>query len=122
MNTELYLKCALELLLYLDQCINHLIAGDNLDIYIRTAHERQNKTNTDLHMFASNIIFPRIATPDISNLPPEFHLEEMRPEMLLLHGHYKRHLENAYNVLISKNKENSYKYMCTLNTTTSFST
>jgi hypothetical protein len=36
------------------------VTGDNLDIYIRTGHKSLEKSNTDLHLFASNAIFSRV--------------------------------------------------------------
>jgi hypothetical protein len=36
------------------------ITGDNLDIYIRTGHQSLDRSNKDLHLFASNIIFSRV--------------------------------------------------------------
>ncbi|KAL4236167.1 hypothetical protein ACF0H5_004553 [Mactra antiquata] len=36
------------------------ITGDNLDIYVRTGHKSLERTNQDMHLFASNIIFSRV--------------------------------------------------------------
>lgn len=37
------------------------ITGDNLDIYVRTGLQSPERSNKDLHMFASNIIFSRVS-------------------------------------------------------------
>ncbi|KAH3695869.1 hypothetical protein DPMN_083327 [Dreissena polymorpha] len=34
--------------------------GDNLDMYIRTGQKYLEKSNRDLHMFASNVLFNRV--------------------------------------------------------------
>ena len=38
------------------------ITGDNLDIYVKTGHKSLERSNQDLHLFASNIIFSRVCT------------------------------------------------------------
>ena len=43
------------------------ITGDNLDMYIRTNHQRQDNSNTDIHWFASNAVSCRLD----SNIPSE---------------------------------------------------
>ena len=78
------------------------MAGDNLDIYIKTAHERQTTSNTDLHLFATNLIFSRVATPDLDNTTPDINCDEIEAEHVTLHGQYKLAIRNAYIVHISK--------------------
>uniref|UniRef100_A0A8W8MKD7 Uncharacterized protein n=1 Tax=Magallana gigas TaxID=29159 RepID=A0A8W8MKD7_MAGGI len=46
------------------------ITGDNVDVYVRTSSLNRERRNKDLHLFASNIIFSRIATIDMPNTPP----------------------------------------------------
>ena len=44
------------------------ITGDNLDMYIRTNHQRQDNSNKDIHWFASNAVSCRL---DYTNIPSE---------------------------------------------------
>ena len=36
------------------------ITGDNLDMYIRTGQKSLEKSNRDLHLFTSNVLFNRV--------------------------------------------------------------
>jgi hypothetical protein len=36
------------------------VNGDNPDIYVRTGHKSLERSNQDIHLFASNIIFSRV--------------------------------------------------------------
>ncbi|XP_052098862.1 uncharacterized protein LOC127733557 [Mytilus californianus] len=45
------------------------ITGDNLDMYIRTNHQRTDNSNQDIHWFASNAFFTRL---NYQNLPETY--------------------------------------------------
>ena len=81
------------------------VTGDNLDIYVRTGQQLATSGHKDLHFFASNIIFPRCASLEISNSRPKViqsDLKQISPEKLLPMGTYKLKLVNSYKVLIGR--------------------
>ncbi|XP_053386739.1 uncharacterized protein LOC128550851 isoform X2 [Mercenaria mercenaria] len=79
------------------------ITGDNLDIYIKTGHRSLDRSNKDLHLFASNIIFSRIAKPGIySTSVRHTPLERIRPEMFFPTGHHRQTLVNSYCVILGR--------------------
>lgn len=46
------------------------ITGDNLDVYIRVGLKTVQNSNRDLHLFASNDLSCRVATPDMDRRKP----------------------------------------------------
>ena len=60
-------------------------------------------------MFASNLVFSRVAKPDMSNDAPAFVLDNITPESLLLNGEYKTKMRNAYIFHLSKCHSKSEK-------------
>ncbi|KAH3806767.1 uncharacterized protein LOC127870998 isoform X2 [Dreissena polymorpha] len=76
------------------------ITGDNLDIYVRTGHHSLDRHEKDLHMFASNIIFSRIA--QLESFSTSFtmpSLGTLSPEKFFPNGHHRDTLTNTYCVL-----------------------
>lgn len=47
------------------------ITGDNLDMYIRTNHQRTDNSNQDIHWFASNAFFTRLNYQNLPENTPE---------------------------------------------------
>jgi hypothetical protein len=78
------------------------ITGDNLDMYIKTGHQSTEKQHKDLHLFASNIMFTRIATPDLSIQQPVFNHESVSADEFIPHAAYKDTLLNSYCVLVGR--------------------
>ncbi|CAG2199887.1 unnamed protein product [Mytilus edulis] len=78
------------------------ITGDNLDIYVSANHQSTEKLNKDLHLFASNIIFSRLAGPDLDNRNPQLILQNLHPERFLPHDSYKSNTDalSKYKVII----------------------
>ena len=72
------------------------ITGDNLDVYIRKDIVTSTKKNLDLHLFASNIIFPRLANESISNIPPN--IPEITPDNISWNRQQKANIVNSYKV------------------------
>lgn len=57
------------------------VTGDNLDIYVCTGHKSLDRSNNDLHLFASNIIFNRIAKPQqYSIVADPYSIYKLQPE------------------------------------------
>lgn len=46
------------------------ITGDNLDMYVRTNHQRLDNDNKDIHWFASNVIGTRLNYSGLSSEKP----------------------------------------------------
>ncbi|XP_060578320.1 uncharacterized protein LOC132735396 [Ruditapes philippinarum] len=79
------------------------VTGDNLDIYIRTGHKSLEKSNTDLHLFASNAIFSRVAKPGVFNTARVSRpLHTLYPYMFFLSGHYRQTMVNSYCVVLGR--------------------
>ncbi|KAH3814500.1 uncharacterized protein LOC127835962 [Dreissena polymorpha] len=79
------------------------ITGDNLDMYIKTGQQSLEKSNRDLHLFASNVLFNRIASPDkYSLVPTRTPLTDLKAEMFLLSGNYRSTLVNSYCVILGR--------------------
>lgn len=60
------------------------ITGDNLDQYVKASQLTAQNRNKDLHLFTSNIIFPRVASVDICNDPPKVDIGNLSAENVLL--------------------------------------
>ncbi|KAH3843149.1 hypothetical protein DPMN_116657 [Dreissena polymorpha] len=74
------------------------ITGGNLDMYIKTGQQSLEKSNRDLHLFASNI-----ASPDkYSLVPTRTPLTDLNAEMFLLSGNYRSTLVNSYSVILGR--------------------
>ncbi|XP_060586522.1 ATP-dependent DNA helicase RecQ-like [Ruditapes philippinarum] len=72
------------------------VTGDNLDIYVRTDHKSLDKHKKDLHLFASNIIFSRIAQPHMYSLRENsIPLSNLTSDLFLPHGHYTETLMSS---------------------------
>lgn len=79
------------------------VTGDNLDIYIRTGHKSLERSNQDLHLFASNVLFCRIATPGLlSNTPLQRSLESITPDLFIPTGHNMETLTHSYTILLGR--------------------
>ncbi|XP_060572948.1 uncharacterized protein LOC132730884 isoform X2 [Ruditapes philippinarum] len=79
------------------------ITGDNLDIYVRTGHQSMDRSNKDLHLFVSNIIFSRIAKPGQYSLVADpYPLSSLQPEMFFPRGHFQQTLRNTYCILLGR--------------------
>ncbi|XP_052675768.1 uncharacterized protein LOC128157314 [Crassostrea angulata] len=78
------------------------ITGDNVDVYVRTSSLNRERRNKDLHLFASNIIFSRIATIDMPNTPPGTNVEQLKSEHLLMTGMEKAKFLSACSVLLAR--------------------
>ena len=76
------------------------VTGDNMDIYIRTEHQSTERANKDLHMFTSNIIFPRVYCHHLSNEEPT--VGPVRIPDILLTQQDKDQLLDAYAVLVGR--------------------
>ncbi|KAL4220270.1 hypothetical protein ACF0H5_020677 [Mactra antiquata] len=81
------------------------ITGDNLDIYVRTGHKSLERTNQDMHLFASNIIFSRIVRPGMySMVKPHCDLQRLTPEMFFLSVQDRDCLRRSYSVLLGSDE------------------
>lgn len=71
-------------------------------MYVRTSSLNRERRNKDLHLFASNIIFSRIATIDMPNTPPGTNVEQLKSEHLLMTGMEKAKFLSACSVLLAR--------------------
>jgi hypothetical protein len=78
------------------------IVGDNVDVYVKTSSLNRERRNKDLHLFASNIIFSRIATIDMSNTAPCTDVQQLTSEHLLMTDLEKDKFLGAYSVLLGR--------------------
>lgn len=75
--------------------------GDNLDIYVRTGLKSTERKYKNLHLFASNIIFCRVARPDLYSLKSvSIPLEQLKSDLFLPNGHQLETLQNSYAILL----------------------
>lgn len=80
-----------------------MIAGDNLDIYVKTSHLSKEKRHRDIHMFTSNIISSRVATVDMSNSAPKIDTNQLNCESFIMDELEKGKFLEAYSVLLARN-------------------
>ncbi|XP_014667952.1 PREDICTED: uncharacterized protein LOC106809399 [Priapulus caudatus] len=79
------------------------ITGDNLDMKVKTGSQAVDNPHKDHHFFVSNVIFSRIAKPDMSNKSPTpFDGKDIEPEGFIPHGEHKRRLEYAYEIILAR--------------------
>ncbi|XP_076116504.1 uncharacterized protein LOC143083974 [Mytilus galloprovincialis] len=77
------------------------ITGDNLDIFIKPSCQSVEKSNYDLHLFASNAISCRAATPDLNTSAPK-DVGPLNSDIVRLTDTEKDQIRNSYIVLISR--------------------
>ena len=78
------------------------ITGDNMDFYVKTNHQSTERAHKDLHYFVSNIIFSRVATPDLSTSQVAVDRQSIIPAMLLPHGLYLERLQHCYMIILAR--------------------
>ncbi|CAG2194770.1 unnamed protein product [Mytilus edulis] len=78
------------------------ITGDNLDMYIRTNHQRTDNSNQDIHWFASNAFFTRLNYQNLPENTPEVRLKDIDAEMFVLTGGETMKLNDVKKVLIGR--------------------
>ncbi|CAG2203952.1 unnamed protein product [Mytilus edulis] len=87
------------------------ITGDNLDMYIRTNHQRTDNSNQDIHWFASNAFFTRLNNQNLLENTPEVspvyvanfvRLTDIDAEMFVLTKSETMKLNNVQKVLICR--------------------
>ncbi|KAK6175941.1 hypothetical protein SNE40_014314 [Patella caerulea] len=78
------------------------ITGDNLDVYIKASQLFTDKRNKDLHMFASNVIFSRIARMDMDIESPNVDVNSIQAADVLLSSYQQEQLLDVYGVLIGR--------------------
>ncbi|XP_076081561.1 uncharacterized protein LOC143052416 [Mytilus galloprovincialis] len=78
------------------------ITGDNLDMYIRTNHQRTDNSNQDIHWFASNAFFTRLNYQNLPENTPEVRLKDIAAEMFVLTGGETMKLNDVKKVLIGR--------------------
>ncbi|CAC5407263.1 unnamed protein product [Mytilus coruscus] len=76
------------------------LTGDNLDVYIKTGNLTTVNRNTDVHLFASNAISCRIATPDMSTKAPKIDELQLQATDVLLNEARLEVLKEAIIVLV----------------------
>jgi hypothetical protein len=72
------------------------VTGDNLDVYIKRDIISGMNRNKDIHLFASNIIFPRIAKITMENTRPAN--QQISITNLTFNDQQRSHLLNLYKV------------------------
>jgi len=72
------------------------VTGDNLDVYIKRDIISGMNKNKDIHLFASNIIFPRIAKITMENTRPAN--QQISNTNLTFNDQQRSHLLNLYKV------------------------
>ena len=75
------------------------ITGGSMDISAKTNREKAHK---DPHCFLSNIIFSRVATPELSTSPVVVDRHSIVPAMLLPHGPYMERLQHCYMIILAR--------------------
>lgn len=75
------------------------ITGDNLDVYIKRDVITATTRNKDLHLFASNIILPRIANTTFSNEEP-IKLPHISAKNIEIKSQQRVHLIKSYKVRV----------------------
>ena len=83
------------------------ITGDNLDIFIKPSCQSVEKSNYDLHLFASNAISCRAATPDLNTSAPK-DVGPLNSDIVRLTDTEKDQIRNSYIVLVGSNKIQLY--------------
>ncbi|XP_060556001.1 uncharacterized protein LOC132716696 [Ruditapes philippinarum] len=79
------------------------VTGDNLDIYVRTGHKSLERSNQDIHLFASNIIFSRIVKPGLySMVKPLCDLQSLTPELFFPSEQDRESLRRSYCVMLAR--------------------
>ncbi|CAC5405408.1 unnamed protein product [Mytilus coruscus] len=78
------------------------ITGDNLDMYIRTNHQRTDNSNQDIHWFASNAFFTRLNYQNLPENTPEVRLKDIDAEMFVLNESETLKLNDVQKVLIGR--------------------
>ena len=79
------------------------ITGDNLDVYIKTRCKTVDKSNSDLHLFASNAISTRLASPDMDEISPVLQ-EQLCWKVLLLTAAERDNIKYSYSILVNKKR------------------
>ena len=77
-----------------------IVAGDNLDIYVKTSHLSKDKSDRDLHLFTSNIIFSRVASVDMSNIVCNVDTKQLHSEDILMTDLERARFMDAYSILL----------------------
>ncbi|CAG2230058.1 unnamed protein product [Mytilus edulis] len=78
------------------------ITGDNLDMYIKTNHQRQDNDNKDIHWFASNAFLSRLDYTGLSLEKPNVPLGDISPEFFIPNNAEKSKLRDVKKVLIGR--------------------
>lgn len=81
-----------------------LSTGDNLDLYVKASIMTSEKRNKDMHLFTSNVIFPRIATIDMCNDVPKVDTKTLTADKVLLAEScpQRNRLIYAYQILLGR--------------------
>ncbi|XP_076071545.1 uncharacterized protein LOC143042924 [Mytilus galloprovincialis] len=78
------------------------ITGDNLDMYIKTNHQRQDNDNKDIHWFASNAFLSRLDYTGLSLEKPNVPLGDISPEFFIPNNAEKSKLRDVKKVFIGR--------------------
>ncbi|KAH3882690.1 hypothetical protein DPMN_006634 [Dreissena polymorpha] len=75
-------------------------SGDNLDVYVKTNHVgKEKKRHKDIPLFASNIIFSRVSSVDMSNVVPQVDASKLNSDSVLMKETDKAKLLGVYLML-----------------------
>ncbi|CAG2197267.1 unnamed protein product [Mytilus edulis] len=88
---------------YLERSPLLKITGDNMDIFIKPSCQSAETSNFDLHLFASNAISCRAATPNLNTSAPK-DVRPLNSDIVKLTDTEKDQIRNSCIVLVGSNK------------------